>query len=82
MINYYYWLCALEGIKQRKRDCNHEKIQNCWAKTKALKNFVEENSCDDKEKKTIKKASYQLEKIEIICKILTNPYKRVLKKTK
>lgn len=55
MINYYYWLCALEGIKQKKRDCNHEKIQNCWEKTKALKNFVEENPCDDKAKKRLKK---------------------------
>ena len=69
-------LISAKWLLQRKRDCNHQHTQNCWAKMIALQKLVE--SPDDKKAKNrLKKVEYQSKKLSVISKLLTNPYKRV-----
>lgn len=70
------WLIPAKWLLQRKRDINHQRTQNCWAKMIALQKLVE-NPDGNKAKNRLKKIEYQFLKLNIISQLLINPYKRV-----
>jgi len=69
-------LIPAKWFLQRKRDINHQRTQNCWAKMNALQKLVE-NPDANKAKHRLEKVEYRFKKLNIISQLLTNPYKRV-----
>lgn len=77
MVSYYLNFFSSEWLLERKRDRNHQRAQNCWAKKDAMKKNVEKNPNDKKAKIRLKKVEHRQEQLAVISKLLTNPYNRV-----